>query len=779
MKSLRSFPKLISAVLLVCAASLAWSCSDDDTGDDTFIPTFTLPEQPVIKNNYASQNNTITVVASHDVSWTAAKTDEQADWLTITSASGKGNGNIVFTLTEKDTPGRRSTTIAVTGTSERDSRTLSGTVTVEQMGSEPTIVMEPVGSVSLPWTGAEAYTVQIVSNVNWRAELTVVSGGEGWIAKTAPAADVEGDGAVVLSVSENESTESRQAKLTVVYVDDPTVKAELTINQQKQGERHRIEFAGMTTLLGNDGNTTLEYASAGGGESVILNDVEVEVGTDLTTVYYMEEIPDGEYELKKVGSVEINALFTLSNGQISYVERWNPAFGCFGGESEERPIAIGKRSDLEALASSVNAGESYAGIYFVQTADIALGGSWTAIGTSDKKFSGNYDGRDFAITGLKIAATAAGQGLFGYVGGVAASEDGTTPAVAAALRNITVKGAGSTPSDNDSDAGFDITATAGFVGGIAANVTGNTVVSNCRNYAHVRVTISTGANGAGNSGGVIGEVGGTDVSIDKCVNYGKIVVYSASNTLVNNVGGVIGNMSGGSEERPTIVAECYNYGDISFIGNTGGVAGNVGNGNIQLRRCGNYGALAATAGNGRTGGVAGGSSGVIDECFNLGTVSCSPANGNNTGGIVGWVGGSAVVSNTYNKGTVTYTAANSGTLVGNKSAAGSKIVNCYNAGCAQKDASGTALGTTGGAINGGAKNNGTNVSGCYYLSGNGNDLGQNGTSPDDVSRVKALSQAEMQVAAPSAEAFTDWDVSVWNFESGSYPTLKNNPEKPL
>ena len=126
------------------------------------------------------------------------------------------------------------------------------------------------------------------------------------------------------------------------------------------------------------------------------------------------------------------------------------------------------------------------------------------------------------------------------------------------------------------------------------------------------------------------------MSIDKCVNYGKIVVYSASNTLVNNVGGVIGNMSGGSEERPTIVAECYNYGDISFIGNTGGVAGNVGNGNIQLRRCGNYGALAATAGNGRTGGVAGGSSGVIDECFNLGTVSCSPANGNNTGGIVGY-----------------------------------------------------------------------------------------------------------------------------------------------
>lgn len=49
MKSLRSFPKLISAVLLVCAASLAWSCSDDDTGDDAFIPTFTLPEQPVIK----------------------------------------------------------------------------------------------------------------------------------------------------------------------------------------------------------------------------------------------------------------------------------------------------------------------------------------------------------------------------------------------------------------------------------------------------------------------------------------------------------------------------------------------------------------------------------------------------------------------------------------------------------------------------------------------------------------------------------------------------------
>lgn len=92
----------------------------------------------------------------------------------------------------------------------------------------------------------------------------------------------------------------------------------------------------------------------------------------------MEEIPDGEYELKKVGSVEINALFTLSNGQISYVERWNPAFGCFGGESEERPIAIGKRSDLEALASSVNAGESYAGICFV--ADGRYHAGWQLIG---------------------------------------------------------------------------------------------------------------------------------------------------------------------------------------------------------------------------------------------------------------------------------------------------------------------------------------------------------------------------------------------------------------
>ena len=721
MKSLRSFPKLISAVLLVCAASLAWSCSDDDTGDDAFIPTFTLPEQPVIKNNYASQNNTITVVASHDVSWTAAKTDEQADWLTITSASGKGNGNIVFTLTEKDTPGRRSTTIAVTGTSERDSRTLSGTVTVEQMGSEPTIVMEPVGSVSLPWTGAEAYTVQIVSNVNWRAELTVVSGGEGWIAKTAPAADVEGDGAVVLSVSENESTESRQAKLTVVYVDDPTVKAELTINQQKQGERHRIEFAGMTTLLGNDGNTTLEYAPAGGGESVILNDVEVEVGTDLTTVYYMEEIPDGEYELKKVGSVEINALFTLSNGQISYVERWNPAFGCFGGESEERPIAIGKRSDLEALASSVNAGESYAGIYFVQTADIALGGSWTAIGPSDKKFSGNYDGRDFAITGLKIAATAAGQGLFGYIGGVAASEDGTKPAVAAALRNITVKGAGSTPSDNDSDAGFDITATAGFVGGIAANVTGNTVVSNCRNYAHVRVTISTGANGAGNSGGVIGEVGGTDVSIDKCVNYGKIVVYSASNTLVNNVGGVIGNNSdtvtacyntgivtGGSYVGGVAgynwgtITDCYNEGSITGEGCGGGV---VGCNRDTVIDCYNTGIV---TGVNTVSGVVGENMGTVTDCYNEGSV-----NGNdNTGGVVGFGDGDGgTVTDCYNTGNITGNNKVGGVVGGlDDDSSGRTVIGCYNTGIV------TGISYVGGVI---GENNGTNsvVTDCYNTGG--------------------------------------------------------------
>lgn len=281
--------------------------------------------------------------------------------------------------------------------------------------------------MSLPWTGAEAYTVQIVSNVNWRAELTVVSGGEGWIAKTAPAADVEGDGAVVLSVSENESTESRQAKLTVVYVDDPTVKAELTINQQKQGERHRIEFAGMTTLLGNDGNTTLEYAPAGGGESVILNDVEVEVGTDLTTVYYMEEIPDGEYELKKVGSVEINALVHAQQ---------RPDQLCRAMESRVRLFRWRKRGapdrDREEIGSRSagvvgQCGRVLCGHLFRQMADTRWAAAGRRSALPDKKFSGNYDGRDFAITGLKIAATAAGQGLFGYVGGVAASEDGTTP----------------------------------------------------------------------------------------------------------------------------------------------------------------------------------------------------------------------------------------------------------------------------------------------------------------------------------------------------------------
>jgi len=87
-------------------------------------------------------------------------------------------------------------------------------------------------------------------------------------------------------------------------------------------------------------------------------------------------------------------------------------FSSGGGTSSSDPYLVSNSDDLVEVRSHLGAG-----VYFKQTADIALSGNWTTpIGTSSSKFFGNYDGGGYKITGLSITATAAQQGLFGAIG---------------------------------------------------------------------------------------------------------------------------------------------------------------------------------------------------------------------------------------------------------------------------------------------------------------------------------------------------------------------------
>ena len=103
------------------------------------------------------------------------------------------------------------------------------------------------------------------------------------------------------------------------------------------------------------------------------------------------------------------------------------------------PYRINSAQDLKRLADDVNAGNDFAGKFFVLTADIELSGNWTPIGyfnsRDDKKpFNGTFDGQNHTISNLTIDNPSVGsQGLFGFVG-----ENGTIKNLN--LSNVNISG---------------------------------------------------------------------------------------------------------------------------------------------------------------------------------------------------------------------------------------------------------------------------------------------------------------------------------------------------
>ena len=76
-----------------------------------------------------------------------------------------------------------------------------------------------------------------------------------------------------------------------------------------------------------------------------------------------------------------------------------------GEGTEEAPYLISSGADLAYLASSVNGGNNYSGKYIVLTKNVNMNfKAWTSIGkTSDKVFSGIFDGKNFAVENVTDA----------------------------------------------------------------------------------------------------------------------------------------------------------------------------------------------------------------------------------------------------------------------------------------------------------------------------------------------------------------------------------------
>ncbi len=86
-----------------------------------------------------------------------------------------------------------------------------------------------------------------------------------------------------------------------------------------------------------------------------------------------------------------------------------------GAGTELSPYQIGTQADLVELFGTSTDWDKY----FIQTADIDLTSqsSWTPIGNSSTKFTGQYDGDTKTISNLAFISSGDFYGFFGYIGG--------------------------------------------------------------------------------------------------------------------------------------------------------------------------------------------------------------------------------------------------------------------------------------------------------------------------------------------------------------------------
>ena len=258
-----------------------------------------------------------------------------------------------------------------------------------------------------------------------------------------------------------------------------------------------------------------------------------------------------------------------------------------GNGSVKSPWIVRTAAQMEALARSVNQGNSYSGKRIRLVADLDLSGMrWNPIGFyregGSRPFKGFFDGNGHVVRGLDIKAPAAGMaGLFGVLEG-------------ATVVGLTIEDASVSGGSN-----------VGILAGLA-------VRSELRNCA-----VSGSVLGTENVGGVIGQTSESRLS--------GLSFSGAVNGRGSGTGGLIGSMFG------TLLARAEVRGEISGQDNVGGLAGNVREGELNEARTWEL----TVQGRKTVGGMIGFASDsvVIRRSLFDGTVEGRE----NTGGLVGWV----------------------------------------------------------------------------------------------------------------------------------------------
>ena len=351
--------------------------------------------------------------------------------------------------------------------------------------------------------------------------------------------------------------------------------------------------------------------------------------------------PDSDTDFERGKYYSISKLCDMSD-----------ATGCtdlLGSGTAEDPYLISSKADLAALATAVNGGNDYNGIYFLMTDCIDLGGSdspWTPIGNAfERPFKGIFDGNGHSITGLHISNNTRLNGLFGYIN-------------ESTVKNISVTGnVSSTYTGGDA-----------FTAGIVGRTQSSSTISNCSYYGTVTILGKIAA-------GITSQLLFSSI-IEKCVNYATVTAFTSAS--YSYIGGITGYADDAT------VKECVNRGNISGKGYSGGIIGDAFQ-NINIYNCCNYGEIDGSSGS-YIGGIVGimysNGCNVYNSC-NYGTVKASMY----VGGIAGSVRyTSLIISNCFNVGTISASSSK-----GALTSSNCNIVNSYYLSTCGAAGSGTSL----------------------------------------------------------------------------------------
>lgn len=261
--------------------------------------------------------------------------------------------------------------------------------------------------------------------------------------------------------------------------------------------------------------------------------------------------------------------FCSAFGQSQVVWDGSVADAFAGGTgTEEDPYLIETPAQLAKLAQDVNSREKYEGVYFLQTADLDLGGEnnmlWSPIGELGGQFYGTYDGNHKEISNLYINSeekTYHYAGLFGII-----SESGL-------VKNVVLDGKISA----NTDIGAVVCMCYGDVEGCVSSVEitskrnlGGGVVGTLYGNGSVRESVFAGKiTGISATGGIAGNSHG---ELSHVLNLGQIV--STEGSPQSSFGGLAGYNSGKIQygiNAGSIDGDAFGEGTSGWVGGLAGM----------------------------------------------------------------------------------------------------------------------------------------------------------------------------------------------------------------